>query len=308
MTGASLRQELAAIVREVRLPPAVTVTGLRDLLYCRAFSRSPGAAVDRRLPAVPGLVHRLSAANHGRDAWLPGWRLEEVGPGGRAVLGQGGSRCAVEAGDYTLTFSEDLPPRTGCAATLRHRRESLTLQTGVYYAFGDTLAAADDQGLALRVYFHAAQESAVPLFEVLTAGLNDRRVPFTLKSMLRPEDADRSDSTLLYLPPRRFPAFADLLRRDYALFRAVPAPGVPLCTKPLAPGIGLAESPVTGESFGMHRCRLIAEGLVEARSAGHEDEESRWRSVERRFAADGLSAAALHLNPGGVDVYQADLP
>jgi hypothetical protein len=313
MTVSAWPRELAAILREIRLPaappadPRPLQLGLRDHLYRRGFSRPAGTKAAGGPPAaVPGLVRRLSAANRGRDTWLPGWRVDELGAGGKAVLVLGARRRAVEAGDYALTLSQDLPPRIGCDATLRHRRESLTLQAGVYYAFGDALAEVDDGGPALRVYLHAARESAVLLFEILTVGLNARQVPFTLKSMLRPEDADRSDATLLYLPPQRFPAFAELLRQAGAPLRAALEPEVPLFTKPLAPGIGLAESPVTGESFGMHRCRLVAEGVVEAWSTGRDNEESRRWSVERRFAAEGLSVAAPYLNPGSADVYEAE--
>jgi len=304
--------DLAAVLGSLPVPPAPLpedrrplLRDLRDRIYRQGFSRPAGAPPVQRAPA-PDLVRSLSAANHGRDAWIPGWRVEEAGAGGRAVISRGALRRAVRAGEYVLTFSEDLPPRAGCAATLRHRRESLTLQPGLYYAFGDALAEPGDDGTTLRLYFHAAQESAVPVFEILTAGLNALEVPFTLKSMLRPEDADRADATLLYLPARRFPAVAGALRRSSPLLRACLMPAVPLFTKRLAPGIGLAESPGNGESFGMHRCRLVAEGVVESWSAGRRDAESLRESVERRFAADGLALDRPYLNPGSEDVYRLE--
>ncbi|PYQ56174.1 MAG: hypothetical protein DMF53_26295 [Acidobacteria bacterium] len=291
---------LPAIFRS--LPPGLSVSELRDWIYRHGFARPAGSPALVR-PAAEDLVHKLSAANQGHDAWIPGWRVEEAGPDGGAVLSRGGLRQRARAGDYVLTFSEDLPPRAGCAATLRHRRESLTLQAGVYYAFGDAFPEPGVQGSTLRLYFHAAQESAVPVFAILTAELNAAGVPFTLKTMLRPDEGDRADATLLYLPPRRFPAFAAVLRQSSEPLGACLAPEVPLFTRPLAPGIGLAESPTTGESFGMHRCRLMAEGIVEAWSAGGRDEAALQESVRRRFAAEGLSLDHPHLNPGGVDVY-----
>jgi hypothetical protein len=303
---------LAAVLRSLQAPPDLPaepegrlrlVAGLRDRIYGQGFARPAGAAPPSR-PAADDLVRRLSAANRGRDAWIPGWRVEEVGPRRAVRLSRGDLRQAVRPGEYVLTFSEDLPPRPGCAATLLHRRESLTLQTGVYYAFGDALPGPDDPGRALRLYFNAAQEGAVPVFEVLTAGLNALEVPFTLKTMLRPEEADRADATLLYLPPRRFPAFAAVLRESRGPLLAALAPEVPLLTRRLAPGIGLAESPATGESFGLHRCRLIAEGVVDAWSAGGRGEAALQESVERRLAAAGISLERPYLNPGGADVYE----
>src|SRR5437763_12172929 len=165
MTGSAWPRELAAILREIRLPAPPTDVHplqlrLRDHLYIRGFSR-PTAALAAGGPraTTPGLVRRLSAANQGRDTWLPGWRVEEIGAEGKAVLSLGRNRRAVEAGDYTLTFSQDLPPGIGCAATLCHRRESLTLQAGVYYAFGDDLPAPEGEAHAVRVYLHAPHDS-----------------------------------------------------------------------------------------------------------------------------------------------------
>ncbi|HEX4962668.1 MAG TPA: T3SS effector HopA1 family protein [Thermoanaerobaculia bacterium] len=279
---------------------------LRNLLYSRCFSRSAAALCPPE--AAKDLVKKLSAANQGRDGWLPGWRIEEVGREGDLVVSRGPVQRAVRAGDYAMTLSEELPPTPGCAVTLRHRRESLTFQAGVYYAFGDADPQPGEEGKALRIYLHAAQESAVPVFAVLTAALNSQGVPFTLKSMLRPDEGDRCDATLLYLPAGRFPVFASLMERFSQSLRSYLAPGAPLFTKPLAVGMGLAESPETGESFGMHRCRLLAEGIVAAWNEGRQDAAARWRSVGRRFAADGLSLARPYLNAGSRDVYGWERP
>jgi hypothetical protein len=290
-----VREALAAAFR--MLPVELPAAGLRDLLYTRFFARAAATAC---VPEVfTGLVPALSAANQGRDAWLSGWRIDTVEPGGAIVVSHVAERRSVRAGNYAMTFSEELPPRPGCGVTLRHCRESLTFQAGVYYAFGDVSPEPGEEAAALRIYLHAAQGSAVPVFALLTGELNRLRVPFTLKTMLRPDDRDRCDATLLYLPSHYFPLF----KKVSVPLRSVLAPGIPLFTKPLAPGMGLAESPVTAESFGMHRCRLVAEGVMEAWSAGRQDEESRWASVERRFAADGLSLARPYLNAGSDDVY-----
>lgn len=52
-------------------------------------------------------------------------------------------------------------------------------------------------------------------------------------------------------------------------------PPVPLFTKPLAPGLGLAEDPGDRLSFGQSRCRIAAEGLVRAHAQGVTDTAGR---------------------------------
>ena len=50
-------------------------------------------------------------------------------------------------------------------------------------------------------------------------------------------------------------------------------------TKALAPGLGIAEDPGEGNSFGLHRCGLIAEGLLRAREAGQASPSRRLATV-----------------------------
>lgn len=283
------------------------VSALRDTLYSRCFARAlNGSNLTEQRPwtiTAPDLLSRLSAANRGRDAWLQGWRVQEIDAGGLVVVTKGGQRRVVKPGDYVMTFAEDVPPSIGCAVTLRVRKESRVLQEGTYCALGEELPQPEDVINVVRIYFNASPEAAVQVVELVTTYLNEWRVPFTLKIMLRAQDQDRSDATVLYLPKRRHQDLAHLLEKFPAPFFSLLKQEVPLLTKPLSGGIGLAESPLGGESFGMHRCRLIAEGIVEAWIEGRQDVEARLIAVGRRFASEGLALARPYLNPGSEDIY-----
>ena len=52
----------------------------------------------------------------------------------------------------------------------------------------------------------------------------------------------------------------------------------------LAPGLSLVEDPNNGESFGMNRCRIFAEGIWNAFAKGLTDRDSRLHEVKQRFA------------------------
>ncbi|HKY06207.1 MAG TPA: T3SS effector HopA1 family protein, partial [Blastocatellia bacterium] len=282
---------------------------LRDAIYARCFARpfADFTTTDRAESIAgtrDGIARRFSAANHGSDGWLTGWSVVEIGEDRTLVVAKGKSRLTCRPGDYVMTFYEDMPPRAGCAVTVCHRKESFTLQDGVYYAFGNSLAKAEDEACTLRIYFNASQEPAVAIFEVMTSELNRQHVPFTLKSMLRAQDQDRADATLLYIPATRYLILKDLLEKFSSTLQASLKPGVPLFTKRLRDGVGLAESPTHGESFGMHRSRLVAEACVDAWLDGAQDARTRLAYTETRFEAEGLSLARPYLNPGSRDVYE----
>jgi hypothetical protein len=63
-------------------------------------------------------------------------------------------------------------------------------------------------------------------------------------------------------------------------------------------GVGAADDPGNGESFGMHRCRLLAEGLVEAYRSNIAGTDARIKAVQARFSQNGLNLDAPYLAPG----------
>jgi aminoglycoside phosphotransferase (APT) family kinase protein len=272
------------------------VTSLRNAIYLRAFARdlaghhSPGPGL-----SIPNLTRLLSVANQGRDRWESGWRIEQVAQDGAIVAVSGERRGTFKTGEYALTFAETLLPRAGMAATVWFARESLTLQPGVYYAFGDTVPKATDGQDALRVYFHSPEDLLPDLYFHLTSQLNRLEIPFTLKTLLALADRDRSDATVLYLARPYWLDVEVIIRQLPGAVLSGLRPRTPLFTLRLAPGIGMADSPGGGESFGMHRCRLLAESILEARRSGQEDEESRLRTVRRRFWEAGIDLAHPHL-------------
>jgi hypothetical protein len=74
--------------------------------------------------------------------------------------------------------------------------------------------------------------------------------------------------------------------------------------KRLGPGLGAADDPGDGSSFGQHRSTLVAAALAESgagRSASAGDWAAAALAVLRR---DGYDPAALFLNPGAVDQFE----
>ncbi len=98
---------------------------------------------------------------------------------------------------------------------------------------------------------------------------------------------------------RLAPIVADAHRRIEPWLR----PASPALTKPLAPGLALAEDPGAGtESFGMNRCRLLAERSSTPPSGGRVGRGTDGGRGRALRAGGNLARAALPA-PGSVDSY-----
>jgi len=82
-------------------------------------------------------------------------------------------------------------------------------------------------------------------------------------------------------------------------------PATPLLTLKLHDGIGLAEDPGNGESFGMNRSRLVAQAVWDGYARGMQSEEARMAEVAIQFQRHGLSLDRPHLRAASADIYEA---
>jgi hypothetical protein len=166
-------------------------------------------------------------------------------------------------------------------------------------AVGDSDLGPRSERPLLRLYFHIVAAAAVPLMAGVTAWLNRARIEFRLKVVDVPERFTRCDAAVLYVGARDFDGVRPMLRDlDVAMGERTPA-----FTKPLARGIGLAEDPPTGESFGAHRCRLLAEAIVEAHRLGLRRPGDRLAAVKAHFATHAVDLSTPYLEPASHDRY-----
>jgi hypothetical protein len=117
---------------------------------------------------------------------------------------------------------------------------------------------------------------------------------------------ERLDCAVVYVP-KRFANFALTLSRR---FQESLGPHLqsetPLFAKPVWPGVSIAEDPGTGESFGSHRCRLLAEAVWAAYASGLQTSAARLAELRTAFARNGLDLAQPHLSTSSRDWYSAN--
>ena len=139
-----------------------------------------------------------------------------------------------------------------------------------------------------------------------TTRLNAIGLPFRLKVVNDPGGYDRCDSAIFAFQRKdRDRSLPEVLRLCEELGDAI-APGIPAMTRPIVTGVGFAEDPGGGESFGADRSRLIAEALVRAHELARAAPAERLDDGRaRRFREAGTSIEAPYLgsdSAGDIDL------
>lgn len=131
--------------------------------------------------------------------------------------------------------------------------------------------------------------------------LNRFQVPYRFKCLAHPAAYSRADAAVVFVPRRWYQIAARLLGDAHRMVASHISWEVPLFTKPLAAGLGFAEDPGNGQSFGMHRCGVLAKAIC---GAAVTQGSISIAEVERRLSAEGVSPLYPYLNPASVDIYE----
>jgi hypothetical protein len=204
-----------------------------------------------------------------------------------------------------------LEQSTAIGATVTVKMPHNRLQNGCYIAVGDAgLIEPEDTEQRVNIFFNLVAEGAASVMQIMTTHLNTLQIPFTFKLPYDPLDYDRQDTAILCFHKPQYPLVWQALNAIYGQTRSHFRAAVPFCTKPLAPGIALAEEPDSKfsaqETFGTHRCQLIANGLLEAQGEGAI--EFRLVAILNQFYEAALELEYAHLNAGAEDIYEPLTP
>jgi hypothetical protein len=185
------------------------------------------------------------------------------------------------------------------------------VQNGFYMAISNvgfnSRSQPNSNSVTVRIYFHLTPEGAVAVMASLTQQLNEINIPFSFKVLYNPADYKRYDSGVLYFDRSYYPIVRQVLQSVYAENQLHFQPQVPLFTKQLAPGLALAEEPdrkfAAQESFGMNRCQIIANGLLQSWYKGEISPEQRLASILQNFSLFGIELERPFLNANSEDIY-----
>lgn len=177
--------------------------------------------------------------------------------------------------------------------------------------------AISNQGLVdychqiVNFYFHIKSVGAALLMSSLTQQLNPLEIPFTFKILYDPKDYGVYDAGVLQIEKINYPLVKSILREIYDQECCYFGAEIPLFTKFIAPGLALAEQPkystqpltLYQESFGMHRCKVIADGLLAAWEQGNELPQQRMKAILEQFSCQDIKLDCPYLEANSQDIY-----
>lgn len=254
-----------------------------------------------------GFYERLHNSNSGEGYFEPGWNV---------VRQESDGTLAVQKGSLTIHIDRDEhlqeAEKTAVVGDIvAIRMPKNFVQNGFYMAVGNAGAQSQDYTeqppQTVRVYLNVTSDGATFVMANLTQQLNAGNIPFTFKVLYNPEDYNRHDSGVLYFEKQNYEAVRLILQHVYVKNQVYFQPEIPLFTKPLASGLGLAEEPdakfATQESFGMNRSQIVANGLLEAWQKGDESPEARMSAIFEHFSLLGIDWKRAYLNANSEDIY-----
>jgi hypothetical protein len=285
---------------------SLMVQHLGRKLYLNCYCRKFDGSTHGDLISSPNVqfLKELSSANTSRERLDRGWCVLAQLPTGHYIAEKSGFTRTLFAGEFISHSDFRRPPQDGDAISIFAPRESKTMHPGFYYIFGETIGDEQDDRELLRFYWNVTPEGATSLVRLVTERLNRFQLPFRLKVVNNPAAFNRSDAAVLYLSKRFFRIAAELLDDIHQQIADKLEAHTPLFSKTLALGLGLAEEPTTGESFGQQRSRILAEAIWNAYDLGLEDEEKRLAQIAKQFEVCGMNIQFPYLNPGSTQDYE----
>lgn len=255
----------------------------------------PGSETD-----AVSFVETLSAANKGSGCHESGWEIQTVGKD-HLVVRRGNLALWVRPEDYTAPTDRALEP--GSYVLLHVPKELRGVSPGYYMALSNQEDVYDEEQALVRLYWNLSAKGAAVFIHEATRALNDAGLFFRLKTLNDPRSYNRCDAAVIYFRKLQHAAVMEKMGWVYPKVAAYLKPKTPMFTKAIAPGVGLAEDPGGNESFGQHRCGILADGMIRAYERGAESIGERLDIVTECYVSSGIQLNEPYLNPNSTDVY-----
>jgi len=264
---------------------------LAATLYTRVYATAVGggsAEPAESMSPDPDLLRSLEAANPGQSRVSRGWIVETLEAEGAICAVKGLRHRMASVGEFQSVGFVSQPVSPGTEVEIHVPHESTEILPDYYFVLGQTLNDQFATFETVRFYFNVSTELTIQMLAPLVSALNLYQVPFEMKCPNNPRAYTRPDTVVLYVRKQHAVLVTEILLEATEDLRDRFEDQVPLFTKRLARGIGQADDPMTGASFGQSRCRLVAEGLVLAWLTQVESAEQRYECVRQRFETAGL--------------------
>ncbi|AFY52807.1 hypothetical protein Riv7116_0199 [Rivularia sp. PCC 7116] len=250
---------------------------------------------------------RLHKSNLGKGYFEPGWHILKEEVDGSLAVKKKDLRLHIQREQHLQT--EHQAAVVGDCVAVKMPKN--LVQNGFYVAVSNIglyyYETSEQQPAIVRVYFHFTVEGAVTVMASLTKHFNELDIPGYFKVLYNPKEYERYDCGVLYFDKRDFQAVRKVLQIVYQENKSYFKAEIPLFAKYLAPGLALAEESNnkfnSSESFGMNRCQVIANGLLDAWYRGDNSPSERIQSILNHFSINEIDLQGSYLNADSEDIY-----
>ncbi|MEY3826644.1 MAG: hypothetical protein RLZZ148_1461 [Cyanobacteriota bacterium] len=231
---------------------------------------------------------QLHKSNNGSGYFDSSWQILQEESDGSLVVSKEGLRIYIQP-DKHLQDSEQAA-EIGDVVSIKLPKNRV--QNGFYMAVGNEGFSHTEKtrlpDTTVRIYWNFTPEGALAVMKGL--------------------DYQRDDAGVLYFDKCNYQQVRPILTKIYQETVASFKSGIPLFTLELAKGLGLAEEPnhrfSEQESFGTHRCQIIANGLLKAWCQGSNSPQGRMDAILEQFTELGLDLERVYLNANSEDIYK----
>ena len=242
-------------------PPPDTAT-LTALLYDHWYARHHGTV---RLPPAfpPNLVEVLRTADTRAATWEDGWVCDRVHVDGRAIARRGHEVRMLDRCDHLHATRPGAHVRAGDELLVAGRRERVDPTEGWWRLAAARWRFTRPPARLVRLFCHLDVASLPLLVTAVTSRLDGLGggPAWQLKVATDPRLHARADAAVLYLDADGLAGAVDAVAAIVKELSSHGRPPTPPLARQVAPGFAVAVDPGGEESFGTHRCRLLAEAL-----------------------------------------------
>jgi len=293
---------------EPTLNPDSRLWLLQDLIYTRIYQKPAETHKNsedtehyknsRSGGVKSNFFQRLHQHNQGQGYADPGWEIMAFDPDGSIQVHKDGLTLWVTPQKHL--FESPCDKTVGEWIAIRLPKN--ILDPGVYVAVGNAgpIRPRLSPEAVIQIHFNFEWFHAPQILAHWTSALNEAMIPFCFAVGHEMEHYERADPGLLLLHQKHRAYLLETLRRFLVDHASLLRDEVPVWTKIIAPGVGYAEVPDNPEiqhSFHLHRCQLMAEGLLTAWEQGTDA----IASMAQRFQEYGIDLDKPFLNPGATD-------
>ncbi|WP_016950293.1 T3SS effector HopA1 family protein [Anabaena sp. PCC 7108] len=272
------------------------------------YSKIPNLQQNSSLGVDWDFYEQLHQSNHGTGNYDPDWQVLRLEPDRSIAVTKAGLTLYVEPECYLKSRKKSAKVGDSIAIWMPKNR----LQNGCYVAVsnvGEEHPNTPNADLGVgRIYFNFTPSGAIALMDSLTEQLNNTEIAFSFQVLYNPSAYGRYDAGVLHFERQNYPIIHKILQAVYKQHQSHFQPEIPLFTKFLAPGLSLAEEPshkfAAQESFGLNRCQIVANALLEAWEKGKNAIEERMQIINEHFAQHLIDVHRPYLNPASEDIYQ----